>query len=405
MSPSTRWLAPSLVALCFTLGVATRAFNDSFVVFVPQLERAFEALRASITGIYSIAMLAIGLCGPFTGLIVDRLGPLRLALFGLSCAGGGAMLASQASTLWQLYLALGVAIGLSGASIGGVFHAAILGRWFSARLGTALAVAWSASGIGLMIMVPLAQALIDARDWRFAYLVLGAGVLALAVPVLLLPWKRVAAGDPAVMALRRSAGTSGITLRQALRQAPFWALTLSFTMTSVAIFGVVPQVVAYLGSRGLTASQAANVWAITGLLMPLGMVGFNWLADRGGRVLGAAAAYACSALGVVALWLVRGPDDWPLLAAFVVLFGSTSGSRGPMITTLATLRYSGAHLGRILGCITVGMGIGAGLGAWLGGLAHDLTGDYDALMMMLLGALAIAAAALVFEAGNRERMR
>ena len=120
---------------------------------------------------------------------------------------------------------------------------------------------------------------------------------------------------------------------------------------------------------------------------------------------GAAAAYGCSALGVVALWLVRGPDDWPLLAAFVVFFGSTSGSRGPMITTLATLRYSGAHLGRILGCITIGMGVGAGLGAWIGGKLRDHTGSYGPVMIMSLAALAIAAAALVFEAGNRQRMR
>jgi len=405
MSGSNRWLPVGLVALCFTLGIATRGFNDTFAVFVPHLERAFEAPRAAITGIYSVSLLAVGLCGPFIGLIVDRLGPLRLALFGLACAGGGAMLASQATALWQLYLGLGIAIGLTGASIGGVFHAAILGRWFSARLGTALAVAWSASGIGLMIMAPSAQALIDARDWRFAYLVLGAGVLTLIVPVLLLPWTRISAGDPAVIALRRPAGTSGITLGQALRQAPFWALSLSFAMTSVGIFGIAPQIVAYLASRGLTLSHAAHVWAISGLLMPVGMIGFNVLADRGGRVLGAAAAYACSALGVVSLWLVRGPDDWPLLTAFVVLFGSTSGSRGPMITTLATLRYSGAHQGRILGSITIGMGIGAGLGAWVGGLLLDRTGSYSAVMMMSLGALAIAAAALVFEANNRERLR
>ncbi len=405
MSPTNRWLPLGLVALCFTLGVATRAFNDSFAVFVPRLEQAFDASRASITGIYSVAMIAIGFCGPFTGLFVDRLGPLRLALFGLAAAGGGAVLASQASALWQLYLGLGVAIGLSGAAIGGVFHAAVLGRWFSTRLGTALAVAWSASGIGLMILAPLAQALIEARDWRFAYLVLGCGVLAVMVPVLLLPWKRVTAGDPTVVALRRPAGTRGPTLRQAMGELSFWALALSFTMTSVAIFSLAPQIVAYLGSRGLTLSHAANVWAITGLMMPLGMIGFNWLADRGGRVLGAAAAYACSALGVVALWLVRGPDDWPLLAAFVLFFGSTSGSRGPMITTLATLRYSGAHLGRILGCITIGMGIGAGLGAWIGGLLLDHTGGYGAVMVMSIAALALAAAGLIFEANNRERMR
>jgi MFS family permease len=405
MSGVDRWLPPSLVALCFVLGVATRAFNDSFSVFVPPLEHTFNAQRASITGINSVAALSIGLCGPFTGLLVDRLGPLRVALFGLACAGGGALLASQATALWHLYVALGVSIGLSGASIGGVFHASVLGRWFGARLGTALAVAWSATGIGLMLSAPIAQALIDARDWHFAYLVMGGAILMLAVPVLMLPWRRIVAGDPAVVALRRPAGTRGPTLGQAMRDAPFWALTVSFALTSWAIFSLVPQVVAYLGSRGLSPAHAAHIWALSGLVMPFGMISFNWLADKGGRVLGAAAAYAGSALGIIALWLVQGPDDWFLLGAFIVLYGSTSGSRGPMITTLATLRYSGAHLGRILGSITVGIGVGGGLGAWVGGLVHDLTGGYGAVMSMSIAALAIAAACLIFEANNRQRMR
>ena len=200
-----------------------------------------------------------------------------------------------------------------------------------------------------------------------------------------------------------AANDRGPTVREAVRGWPFWNLALSFGVTSIAIYCIAPQLIAYLLSRGFTAAQGARVLAITSFLMPLGMIGFNWLADRGGRMFAAGAAYLCTALGVVGLWLCESPDDLVPLAAFVLLYGSTMGSRGPMISTLATLRYRGAHLGRIYGLITTGMGIGGGLGAWLGGLAHDLTGGYGAVMLLSIASLGLGAATLVWEARQHRR--
>lgn len=401
------WLPYGLVAMCFMLSFATRGISESFGVFVPALQAAFEVDRAVITSVYGLGMLAMGLGGPFAGLLLDRVGPRGLVLAGLACAGGSAVLASLAGAVWQLHATLGLLTGLAGAALGSVTFAGLLGRWFSARLGTALAVVWSASSVGVMLISPLAEMLIQARDWRFAYWCLGLAVLALVVPVVLMPWRRIAAGDPAIMAARggadRTLGT-GPTVAMALRDPPFWGLTLAFAMTSVSIFSLAPQANAYLIDQGLTGAGAARVWALTAMLTPVGMIGFNWLADRGGRMLGAIAAYTGTGLGILALWSVGGPDDTWLIGAFIVLFGSTMGSRGPMISTLATLRYRGAHAGQIYGLITCGMGAGGALGAWLGGLAHDLTGGYRGTFVLSLAALVLAAVPLVLEARARERM-
>ena len=134
------------------------------------------------------------------------------------------------------------------------------------------------------------------------------------------------------------------------------------------------------------------------------MIGFNWLADRGGRILSAMASYGCTMLGVGALLAFSGPQDFWLLAAFVVLFGISMGSRGPMISTLATMRFRGPHLGRIYGSITLAMGIGGALGAWLGGVAHDLTNGYTAVMAVSLGGLLLGGVPLVTEARRQTRI-
>lgn len=395
------WL---LVALCFALGVASRSISDTFVVFVPALQQAFDAHRGSVTLIYSFALLIGGVAAPVAGWIVDRFGLRVLTVVGMTATALATASASQATALWHLYLGLGVVMGFGAATLSGVLSASLLGRWFpSRRLGVALAVAWSASGVGAMATFPLAQYLITTEGWRNAYIVF-AVVSAVFIPLLLfLPWARIERGAPG---LQRShtAADRGPTVGEAICDWPFWALFLSFALTSIGIFALVPQAMVYLLERGIDGPYAARALAVAGLLTPLGMVGFSWLADRGGRRLAALLAYGCSIAGVGALALVRGPGDDLWLWSYVLLFGGSMGSRGPMISTLATLRYRGAHFGRIYGLITIGSGVGGFLGAWIGGVLHDLTGNYTAVMILSVAALVIAAASLGSEAGARERL-
>jgi len=400
----SRFVPWSLVVLCFAVGVASRSISDSFVVFVPSLQDAFAASRSSVTVIYSFALLVGGTGAAVAGWIVDRFGLRALTVIGMSAAAIATASASQATHLWQLYLGLGVVMGFAGASLSGVLSSSVLGRWFPAhRLGVALAVAWSASGVGAIVILPLAEHIIATAGWRHAYFVF-ACISAAFIPLLLvLPWRRITAGAPTLARAKTSVNT-GMTVRQAVRDWPFWALTFSFGFTSLGIFAIVPQAMVYLLERGIEGGYAARALAVAGMLTPLGMVGFSWLSDRGGRKLAAILAYACSIVGVGMLALVRGPHDDLWLWLYVLLFGGSQGSRGPMISTLATLRYHGANFGRIYGLISIGMGLGGFVGAWIGGLLHDLTGGYSAVMIFSVCALALAATSLGAEAGARERL-
>ena len=395
------WL---LVALCFVLGVASRSIGDSFPVFVPALEKAFAANRGDVTIIYSFALLVGGISGPVNGWILDRLGLRALTVLGMTLAAAATFLAAHATALWHFYVTLGLMLGFGGASVSGVLSASLLGRWFPARrLGVGLAVAWSATGVGTMLTIPLAQSMIVESGWRHAYLMFSIASVVFVPIVLVLPWRRIAAGAPGLVRAHAASG-AGPTVGEAIRDWPFWALTFSFCFTSVGIFAIVPQTMSYLLERGMEGAHAARALAVAGILTPLGMVGFSWLADRGGRKIAAILAYACSILGVGALSLVRGPGDDHWLWVYVLLFGGSQGSRGPMISTLATLRYRGANFGRIYGLIGIGMGLGGFAGAWVGGLLHDLTGGYAAVMVFSACSLALAAASLGSEAGAREKL-
>src|SRR5437016_13164664 len=114
----------------------------------------------------------------------------------MSAAAFATLSASQANHLWQLYLGLGIVMGFGGTCVSGVLSSSLLGRWFPPRrLGVALAVAWSASAVGAVVMIPLAQHMITQAGWRHAYLVF-AVISAAFIPLLLvLSWRRIAEGQ------------------------------------------------------------------------------------------------------------------------------------------------------------------------------------------------------------------
>jgi MFS family permease len=392
------------VALCFAFGVAGRSVSDAFAVFVPALQSNFGASRSAITVVYSFVLLVSGAGAPVAGLIADRFGLRALTVIGMFAVALALLSASWASEVWHLYLGLGIVMGFGLASVGGVANSTILRHWFPVRrLGVPLAVAWSASGVGGIVVLPLAQHLIATDGWRHAYRVFALIAAAFIPVLLLLPWRRIARGALELTHARTVAG-DGPSVREALRERAFWTLSVSFAATSLGTYSVAPQAMAYLLERGVDGAYAARALAVAGFLTPLGMVGFSWLADRGGRKLAALLAYAASILGVCALGLMRAPTDDLWLWLYVLLFGSSMGSRAPMISTLATLRYHGAQFGRIYGFISAGMGLGGFLGAWIGGLLHDWTHGYAAVMIFAVASFVLATALLVSEAGTRDRL-
>jgi MFS family permease len=389
--PGTPRLAFVALGLGFLLMALSRGASETFTVFLLPISNTFGWDRAQTVSVYSISALCVGLAGPFVGRLFDHSGPRAVYAIGLVLLGAGFSVAAFARELWQLQLCIGLAAGLGSACLGQITGSLLVSRWFGPRLPTALAVVSSAAGAGVLLLVPLAQILIDQAGWRGAYHILGGVMLAGAVPLLLLPWRRLTAGSGHVTRLAHARATDETwTLGSALRHHAFWALFSIFFFTALGMFSISVQVVTYLVEVGFPPLQAATAWGFSGVLLLIGMLTVSWLDGLLGRRRAILLAYGLTIIGILMLWsLTRHPSIW-LLAGFLVCFGSTMGSRGPLVAASAMSIFRGKRVGTIMGAITIGQGIGSALGSWAGGLLHDWSQSYDlvfcfALVSVVLG--------------------
>jgi len=143
------------------------------------------------------------------------------------------------------------------------------------------------------------------------------------------------------------------------------------------MFSISVQVVTYLVEVGFPPLQAATAWGFSGVLLVIGMLTVSWLDGLLGRRRAIMLAYAITILGILMLWsLSRYPNIW-MLIGFLFCFGSTMGSRGPLVAAAAMSIFRGKRVGTIMGTISIGAGLGSAIGSWAGGLIHDWTQSYD----------------------------
>lgn len=361
-------------------------------MFLLPLERDFGWTRSQVASVYSIYLLVNGGTAALVGMVFDRLGPRWVYGAGTAFLGTAFVLASSVTSLWQFYLSIGVLVGLGVSLNGMVPGSALLARWYRERLSTALGIAFSATGVGALLLVPLAQSLIGAYDWRSAYRILGIVLLALLPVVLLLPWKRFAAGSPDYhREARRTRAGEGWTPRAAMRTSVFWGLAAVFFFTAGAMFSVLVQLVAFFIDAGFSPLAAASAFGTIGLLSAVSVMSSGLLSDRFGYRQTVTASFAGTGAGMLILLAMTFRPSAALLVLFVVLFGLCMGTRGPIVSSVSARYFSGPHVATIYGGIYSANALGAASGSLLGGVLHDLTGGYRAGLAFAFGFVVLAA--------------
>jgi len=156
-----RWLVPpASIAIHLCIGSVY-----AWSIYNPPLTRLFGVVTPaagdwnlqSVTWIFSVAIVFLGLSAAFAGRWLEKVGPRMVGTVAACCWGGGYLIGSLGiftHQLWLLYLGYGV-IGGCGLGLGYVSPVSTLIRWFPDHRGMAAGMAIMGFGGGAIIGAPL----------------------------------------------------------------------------------------------------------------------------------------------------------------------------------------------------------------------------------------------------------
>jgi MFS family permease len=162
--------------VAFFIMVMSWAVYNSFGVFFNPLLDEFSWTSAMTSGAFSLSMIIYGVLGIAVGALNDRFGPRIVVTFCGFLLGIGYLLMSQVNTLWQLYLFLGVIVGIGMSGVW-VPQLSTVARWFVKRRTLMTGIVIAGAGIGQLIGPPVITRLISIYDWRLTFIILGGVVL------------------------------------------------------------------------------------------------------------------------------------------------------------------------------------------------------------------------------------
>ncbi len=371
----------------------------TFGVFVVPLSEAFETTRGTISAAPGLAMLAMGIAGPFVGRAIDG-GPMRaIMLTGVALLSGGLLLLSLATALWQMALVFCLLVAVGAALFGPLAASALVVNWFVRRRGLALGVAVAGATAASFLMPPLAAFLIDRVGWRGALAALGVGAAALAFPVLFAFVVRrpedvgqTPDGDP----LRETASAEGVLLPETgalLRDPNLWLIALAFAFVFASPVVMSLHLVPWAEDRGLSRQSAAWFFTCMAPFSLLGKVAFGAVADR----LDPRRATWLALSFLLATWcLLLSAPSYPAFLAIGAIYGLGVGAVAPIHGVIVGACFGRGGFGRVMGIGGLASLPIIAFSGPLAGLLYDARGSYDLAFALMAGSLAVAALLIGF---------
>jgi MFS family permease len=403
---SQRFFYGWIIALASGLGLASCVaivIPATIGLLVGPLGAEFKWSAKEIFLAPAFATTATILIAPFMGAIVDRFGPRRV--IAVSFVLEASIMASfyVLGTSLLLFYARYAAFAIFATGTTHVAFASLISRWFDRRRGLALGIALAGFGLGGVFWSLVAQALFDRLGWREAFPAMSLIIALVTLPILLL----VVRDTPQSMGLNvdgdvdeldanarkvAKAELTGMALREAARTRHYWIMVVSFCLIGLGVQSVMLHLVPYLRTRGESPQTAAAVQASLWAVLVVGRVAAGWLMDRffAPRVgfaflllpIGGIAVLALGASGIVAL-----------VSAMMV--GLAAGAEVDVVAFL-TGRYFGLrHYSLIYSTYFSAFAFGAGIGPPATAWAVERTGNYEPVLWIIAGVVAVAASLLL----------
>lgn len=360
-------------------------------LFNQPLMDQFGWVREDVVVTFSITISVFAFVTIFAGKLQDQIGPRWVATIGGLLLGIGLMLASQATTLFQLYLFYGV-IGGIGIGMTYVCPLSACVKWFPDKRGFISGIAVAGFGLGGLIYKPVIGYLIELLGVSSSFLYIG-----IIYMVLVIAGAQLLKNPPTTEAMSVNQTMAAIepdnqfTAKQMLSTNPFYLLWFMFLFGSVSGLMVISFAVDIgVELAGLTLEQAGNAVMVIAICNAAGRMVLGKLSDRFGRKNTLMMSYGLTAL--VMFYMSTGIMNYPLFLIAVSLIGFCFGGLLALFPSITVDYYGTKNMGSNYGLMYQAYGLSAFVGPFI---IKALPFTKAFLLASLLCILAIAMAKLV----------
>ena len=381
------WIvAAAFLNLFFVVGIIFYGFPVFYASFVESL----GFTRAQVTQGFFLGFLIVGLpFGLVAGAIIDRVGAKWVILGGAALVGASLLLMARMTKLWQ-YEALCVMEVLGYVFAGPLANQVLVSRWFRARRGRAMGLAYLGLGAGGVFAPLLINYLIAAYGWPHALEILAIALMAVLFSVGifvtrstpeemgLLPDGEAVNNTAAVAVDVTSSGVG-----EAVQTGTFWLILVGSALAIGSIGAVIQHFILFLKDQGYTATVAARF--STGLLMAslAGRILVGYAVDHVSKKNAMAMFYFLIGTSVLLLGAARMPAAvW----GFAMIFGFSMGADYMLVPLVTAECFGMRSLGKLLALIIAGYSLGQWGMPWIVGRVFDARHSYD----LAWGGVAIA---------------
>jgi MFS family permease len=384
----------------FFILLAGYGVRFTYGVFFDPMANDLGWSSATTSAAFSISMILEGIFSFIMGGMTDRFGPRIVLTVSALIVGLGYGLIPLTHSVWQFYIFYGMLVGIG---MGGMFVplVAIIARWFSARRSLMTGLVSSGTGIGMIVISPLAARLIIGYGWRTTFVIMGISILVITIIAAqflkrdpstmgLLPYGEKSSAQSLASPENSQKNIPGFSFQEAIRTRQFWIIFLmvlwfGFYSTSFNVH-IVPDAI----KSGMPSLTAASILPVSGAILISGRIGMGMAGDRIGNRRIFLIGFAISTLALC--WLVINQYMWSFFLVGAMI-GFSSGGVGTAQSPLAASIFGLKSHGLIYGLIGLGFTLGAGLGPLVTGFIVDWTHSYQIAFVV---GIAASMAALAF---------
>lgn len=299
----------------------------AFTVVVGPMQAGTGWSRTFLNGGLSLGLLVWGIWALPVGSWIQRRGGRGL-MATASGVGGAALILMGAWPHPGAYLIAWVLLGMGMAGMLYDAAFAVVTAAFGSEYRRGITLITLVGGLASTVFIPLAQLAVDRLGWQSALMALGAGQIAVGVPLHAWGIPRRAgrgAGVPAlaVASTPQRLRAWGRELGKDISDPRFVGLALWFTAHAAAFTGLIFHLVPILQQWGV---ESATILQAIALIGPMQVLGRFWLTTRGNHFSTVRVGYwAMAGLFVAVGLLAVLPPRFVGLALFATLYGASNG--------------------------------------------------------------------------------